>query len=214
MFPNEIRTEPSAVWTKPGTRERGRSWTGVLPPGRKNGVGACIGGLYGTGDQGPGTRDQGLARISHRLPKNCGAGLPALRTFPKSSFVRIRSDREKSRLGNGEGLGNGSRMGIRALALTRMGNSRNLFKIMMLMDHPGPARSILGEIGWNGKQVIQRERDSKLLPYQELSESVLLWHATCIRKGQKNQEMGIANRNQGTGNRVWELATLTPTPDT
>src|ERR1019366_6742455 len=48
VLPSETSTEPSAVWTKPGVRERGRSWTGVLPPGRKNGPGACIGRLYGS----------------------------------------------------------------------------------------------------------------------------------------------------------------------
>ena len=35
VFPRETRTEPSAVWTKPGARASGRSWSGVRPPGRK-----------------------------------------------------------------------------------------------------------------------------------------------------------------------------------
>src|ERR1700685_2290006 len=50
VFPNETRTEPSAVWTKPGVRVSGRSSAGLLPPGRKKGVeaGTCIKGLYGT----------------------------------------------------------------------------------------------------------------------------------------------------------------------
>src|SRR5271157_6361140 len=47
VLPSETSTEPSAVWTKPGVRESGRSSCGLLPPGRKNVPGACIGGLYG-----------------------------------------------------------------------------------------------------------------------------------------------------------------------
>jgi hypothetical protein len=63
VLPSETSTEPSAVWTKPGVRESGRSWPGVRPPGRKKGsapgawpetwtevwLGACIGRLYGRG---------------------------------------------------------------------------------------------------------------------------------------------------------------------
>ena len=50
VLPKETSTEPSAVWTKPGVRVSGRSWAGVLPPGRK--TRACIGRLYGSGGGG------------------------------------------------------------------------------------------------------------------------------------------------------------------
>src|ERR1035437_4178009 len=54
VLPSETSTEPSAVWTKPGVRTSGRSWTGVLPPGRKKeeDSGPCIEGLYGNRPRG------------------------------------------------------------------------------------------------------------------------------------------------------------------
>lgn len=33
-----------------------------------------------------------------------------------------------------------------------------------------------------------RELGSKLFPYQELRGTVLVWHATCIRRGQKSSD--------------------------
>jgi len=48
VFPSETSTEPSAVWTKPGVRESGRSWEGVRPPGRKN-----ISGMEELYERGP-----------------------------------------------------------------------------------------------------------------------------------------------------------------
>src|SRR5208282_5842067 len=47
VLPSATSTEPSAVCTKPGVSVRGRSWAGVLPPGRKKRAEACIGRLYG-----------------------------------------------------------------------------------------------------------------------------------------------------------------------
>jgi hypothetical protein len=43
------------------------------------------------------------------------------------------------------------------------------------------------------------ELEAKSFPYQELRGSVPVWHATCIRRGQKTQETG--NREQGS--EVW-----------
>src|SRR6185437_15140048 len=45
VLPRETSTEPSAVWTNPVERERGRSWDSDRPPGRKNGVFAGIEGI-------------------------------------------------------------------------------------------------------------------------------------------------------------------------
>ena len=45
VLPSETRTEPSAVCTKPGVRVSGRSWPGLLPPGRREREVANIEGL-------------------------------------------------------------------------------------------------------------------------------------------------------------------------
>jgi len=37
---------------------------------------------------------------------------------------------------------------------------------------------------------IVREMDSKVLPYQELTRSVRVWHTTCIRRGQTSIQIG------------------------
>ena len=61
--------------------------------------------------------------------------------------------------------------------------------------------SILGRIGGGAHGVCVLGLDGKLFPYQELRRSVLVWHATCIRRGQKNREEGFGNRELGTESR-------------
>ena len=47
------------------------------------------------------------------------------------------------------------------------------------------------------------ELKGKRFPYQELRVSVLVWHATCIRRGQKRWELGMGTEDwdRGRGNR-------------
>src|SRR5580698_9879496 len=59
VLPKETRTEPSAVWTNPGVRVRGRSCAGVRPPGRKNSERPFIEGLYGRLERGRGRSGSG-----------------------------------------------------------------------------------------------------------------------------------------------------------
>jgi hypothetical protein len=61
-----------------------------------------------------------------------------------------------------------------------------------------------GTAGGGGGCDRLRESDGKFFPYQELRGSVLVWHATCIRRGQKNRkwEQETGNREQGTGNKT------------
>src|ERR1039458_4345098 len=76
VLPSVTSTEPSAVWTKPGVRESGRSWAGVLPPGRKKTPGVCIGGLYGKRTGGAALRRAGFKRGkggNHEIGKEAGA---------------------------------------------------------------------------------------------------------------------------------------------
>jgi hypothetical protein len=89
-----------------------------------------------------------------------------------------------SRAATGALGGGGSKTGILGGRAPERDYSTNWLKINELCRLLPTASSILGEIARHQGRARVRELKAHAVPYQELSESVLVWHATCIRRGQ------------------------------
>src|ERR1039458_8873157 len=98
----------------------------------------------------------------------------------------------------------GSRTGNRSFSVPEQESIPNPLESRILHLLRSNPSSILGRNARFGSVGSVWESDTNSFPYQELNSAVLVWHATCNRKGQfpspgpEWEERKTGNREQGT----------------